>query len=67
MKKLLPLLSIVALAFLFSINTANAQKVYTVKYESQADVKVFIVKYESQCDLKVYHVKYESQAKQNGK
>ena len=40
----------------------GAQKVYKVKYESQADLKVYIVKYESQCDLKVYFVDYESQA-----
>jgi hypothetical protein len=43
----------------------NAQKVYTVKYESQADVKVYVVKYESQADLKVYKVKYDSQAGSN--
>ena len=67
MKNLLPSIFITALVLLFSINTSFAQKVYTVKYESQADVKVFIVKYESQCDLKVYHVKYESQAKKDGK
>jgi hypothetical protein len=33
---------------------AQAQKVYSVKYENQADVKVFVVKYENQADLKVY-------------
>ena len=65
MKKLLSILTITAIAFLFS-TTANAQKVYKVKYESQADIKVYVVKYESQCDLKVYHVKYESQAKKDG-
>jgi hypothetical protein len=45
--------------------SASAQKVFSVKYESQADVKVFVVKYESQADLKVFKVKYESQAGDN--
>ena len=44
---------------------ANAQKIYSVQYESQAEIKVFVVKYESQADLKVYKVKYESQARGN--
>ena len=66
MKKLLSILTLISIAFVCSISTVTAQKVYTVKYESQADVKVYVVKYESQCDLKVYHVKYESQAKKEG-
>ena len=41
---------------------SNAQKVFTVQYENQADVKVFVVKYENQADLKIYKVKYENQA-----
>jgi hypothetical protein len=40
----------------------QGQKVYKVKYESQADKKVYFVGYESQADLKIYIVKYESQA-----
>lgn len=36
---------------LIGITEAKAQKVYSVNYESQADVKVFVVKYESQADL----------------
>lgn len=47
-------------------STLNAQKVYNVDYESQADVKVYAVKYESQCDLTVYFVDYESQADEDG-
>ena len=35
---------------------------YSVKYESQADKKVYFVNYESQADLKIYYVDYESQA-----
>lgn len=46
-------------------NVAMGQKIYSVKYESQAQVKVFVVKYESQADLLVYKVAYESQAGQN--
>ena len=41
------------------------QKIYSVDYSSQADIKVFVVKYESECDLKVYKVDYSSQAKGN--
>ena len=41
--------------FLFlSVVGLNAQTVYSVKYESQADVKVFVVDYESQADLLVF-------------
>ena len=50
---------------LLFLGTTNAQKVYSVKYQSQADVKVYVVKYESQADLKVYKVDYESQAGNN--
>ena len=39
MKKLLFLSTI-----LLFLGTTNAQKVYSVKYQSQADVKVFVVK-----------------------
>jgi hypothetical protein len=46
-------------------NPVFSQRIYSVKYESQADVKVYSVKYESQCDLKVYVVDYVSQAKDN--
>ena len=42
--------------------TASAQKVFSVQYENQADVKVYVVKYENQADLKVFKVKYENQA-----
>lgn len=45
--------------------TGFSQKVLSVKYESQSDVKVFVVDYESQCDLKVYKVDYEYQSKEN--
>jgi hypothetical protein len=59
---------IATLLILFSLsNFSIAQKVYSVKYSSQADIKVYVVNYESQCDLKVYKVNYESQANSHGK
>ena len=42
--------------------SATAQKVFSVNYPNQADVKVFVVKYENQADLKIYFVEYENQA-----
>jgi hypothetical protein len=55
--------SIIAIFFCFTYG--QAQKVYSVDYENQADVKVFVVKYENQADLKVFKVKYNNQAGQN--
>jgi hypothetical protein len=46
----------------FCAFNANAQKVYAVQYQNQADVKVFVVNYENQADVKVYFVDYENQA-----
>lgn len=43
----------------------KAQKVYSVKYANQAEVKVFVVKYENQADLKVFKVKYKNQSGEN--
>ena len=54
------------LAFLLIPLVLQARKVYSVKYESQADIRVFVVQYVSQCDLKVYLVEYESQADEPG-
>jgi hypothetical protein len=51
-------------AVLISIGL-KGQSIYSVNYESQADVKVFVVQYESQADLKVYKVDYQSQVKGN--
>ena len=51
--------------FCFFAFISFSQKMYTVKYESQANVKVYVVKYESQADLNVYKVNYESQAGDN--
>ena len=60
MKKL-----VILVTLLLTIKVANAQKIYSVEYENQADVKVFVVSYENQADLKVYKVKYENQAGDN--
>lgn len=60
MKKLFTLL-----AMILGFGSVKAQKVYSVDYENQADVKVFVVNYENQADLKVYKVKYENQAGNN--
>ncbi len=60
MKKVLLLILLTFCAF-----QLKAQKVFSVDYVSQADVKVFVVKYESQADLKVFKVDYESQVGQN--
>ena len=56
MKKLLFLF---LLSFSFMV---KGQKIFSVKYESRADVKVFVVDYESRADLKVFFVDYESRA-----
>ena len=50
--------------FLLPISTFS-QKVYSVQYPNQSDVKVFVVEYESQCDLKVYKVDYPNQVNGN--
>lgn len=52
-----------ALLYLACLLSAEATKVYSVDYESQADVKVFVVEYQSQADLLVYRVQYESQVR----
>lgn len=49
-------------ALLFTSALLYGQKVYEVKYESQADFKIYFVENESQADLKVFYVEYESQA-----
>ena len=49
---------------LVSLNS-SAQKIFSVDYESRADVKVFVVDYESRADLLVYREDYESRATGN--
>ena len=60
MKRLLSLLFLIGLSF--------GQKIYSVDYANQADVKVFVSDYPNQADLLVYKVKYANQVgKNNGK
>lgn len=49
----------------FFVLSSKAQKVFSVNYQNQADIKVFVVKYENQADLKVYQVNYSNQAGEN--
>lgn len=54
---------ITAMQLLLAITmAASGQKVFSVQYPNQADVKVYVVKYENQADLKVFKVEYENQA-----
>ena len=53
------------IATIFIVTNVSAQKVYSVEYASQADIKVFVVDYESQADLSVFKVDYSSQAGKN--
>lgn len=57
--------SILLFFLVFICFSVKAQKVYSVDYASQADVKVYVVKYESQADLLVFKEKYQSQARGN--
>ena len=45
--------------------SAKCQKIFSVDYENQADVKVYVVNYENQADIKVFKVKYENQSGTN--
>ena len=50
---------------IFSICNSHAQKVYSISYDYQADIKVYVTNYDYQADLLVYKVKYDYQAKEN--
>ena len=50
--------------FLFPL-ISYSQKIYSVEYKSQSDIKVFVVDYEYQSDLRVFKVDYQSQSKGN--
>ena len=53
-----------AITFIFS-SFCYSQKVFSVKYSSEAQVKVYVVKYESEADLKVYKTTSQSEADKN--
>ena len=55
MKKLLFVLFLVPLS-------SYSQKVYSVKYSNQSDIKVYVVEYENQSDKKIYFVDYPNQS-----
>lgn len=54
------LVSFVLAAFFFSVS-GYSQKVFSVKFPNQADVKVFKVDFVNQADLKVYKVDFQKQ------
>ena len=43
----------------------KAQKIFSVDYASQADIKIYVADYESMSDLSVFKVDYESRAGKN--
>jgi hypothetical protein len=49
-------------SFLLVTAITSAQSIFTVDYDSQAEIKAFVVDYESQADLLVYKAKYKSEA-----
>lgn len=53
------------ISIILTSSFAHAQKIYSVNYENQADVKVFVVDYPNQADLKVYKVAYQNQVSKN--
>ena len=55
----------VMVSLALSAESASAQKIFSVDYESRADVKVFVVDYESRADLLVYKEDFESRADGN--
>ena len=59
------LMKYLAIILLFIPVLLKAQKVFSVNYESQADVKLFVTQYESQADLLVFVEEYESRANGN--
>ena len=44
---------------------SNSQKIFSVEYQNQSDVKVYVVEYENQSDLKVFKVDYPNQVDGN--
>ena len=53
------------LSFIGSSQIVVAQKIFSVQYQNQADLKVFVVDYSNQADLHVYRVDYSNQAQDN--
>lgn len=57
--------NLIYILFLLAFVEVKSQKIHTVQYSNQADVKVFVVDYPNQADLLVYKVKYSNQAGNN--
>ncbi len=53
------------LLFLSVIKYSNAQKVFSVNYKGDADIKVYVVDYKGDADLVVYKCKYKGDASGN--
>ena len=56
---------LIALSIFFYVPTSFSQKVFSVEYANQSDIKVFVVDYQNQADLLVYKVGYSNQAGKN--
>ena len=54
--------NIIFTLLLLTFTSVKAQKVHSVQYANQADIKVYVTEYENQADLKIFFVKYENQA-----
>lgn len=50
---------------IFLPDNASAQRVHSVNYRSDADVKVYVTQYRSEADLVVYKCQYRSDADGN--
>jgi hypothetical protein len=61
------LMAALALFSLVSLGSsdASAQKVFSVDYPNQADLRVYVVRYQNQADLNVFRVQYQNQAGEN--
>ena len=53
--------------FILISTISYSQKVHSVNYSNQSDLKVYLVKYENQCNLKMFKVKYPNQVNGNKK
>ena len=57
--------TLISLLFLIIPLFSYSQKVYSVQYDYQADIKVFVTQYDYQADLLVYKVQDDYQVKDN--
>ena len=62
--KLFSVFTLLTFVLIFSY-TAQAQKVFSADYKSNADITVFVVDYKSNADLVVYKCDYSSSATGN--